>query len=104
MHNKLILKIAYMLKILGHPTRITIIQILSEGQRCVCEIMALINEEQSTISKHLAVLKNAGLLESRKEGLSVFYNIKDKNISNIISIAEDILKNEILENMEILEK
>ncbi len=104
MHNKLILKIAHMLKILGHPTRITIIQILSEGQRCVCEIMALINEEQSTISKHLAVLKNAGLLESRKEGLSVFYNIKDKNISNIISIAEDILKNEILENMEILEK
>lgn len=75
------------LKALSHPIRIEIVQYLKEGERCVCEIFPYLKEEQSNISRHLTALKRAGILSSRKEGVSVYYSIKDENVYKVLDIA-----------------
>jgi len=74
-------------KALSHPVRIKIVHYLKEGERCVCEIVPYIKEEQSNVSRHLAALKRAGILSSRKEGVSVYYSIKDENVYKVLDIA-----------------
>jgi ArsR family transcriptional regulator len=62
-------------KALGHPTRLTIVEELSRGERCVCELTALIGADISTVSKHLTVLKQVGLVDDSKRGAQVFYRL-----------------------------
>ncbi len=64
-------------KALGHETRARIVEILaSEGEKCVCDLVDRLGFDQSTISKHLSVLKIAGVVSSRKEGLNVIYSLR----------------------------
>ena len=74
-------------KALSHPIRIKIVHYLKEGERCVCEIVPYLKEEQSNISRHLAALKRAGILSSRKEGVSVYYRVQDENVYKIVNLA-----------------
>ena len=62
-------------KALGHPTRLFIVEELSHGERCVCELTAMVGADVSTVSKHLSVLKNVGLVEDEKRGAQVFYRL-----------------------------
>ncbi len=64
------------LKALAHATRLFILEKLKSGSLCVCEINEMIDADVSTISKHLSVLKNAGLVSSEKKGLQVYYSIE----------------------------
>lgn len=64
-------------KALGHETRARIVEILaSEEEKCVCDLVERLGFDQSTISKHLGVLKTAGVVNSRKEGLNVIYRLR----------------------------
>lgn len=64
-------------KALGHETRARIVEILAnEGEKCVCALVDRLGFDQSTISKHLSVLKAAGVVSSRKEGLNVVYGLR----------------------------
>ena len=72
---------------LSHPARIRIVHYLKKGERCVCEIVPYLKEEQSNVSRHLAVLKRAGILSSRKEGVSVYYRVEDENVYKIVDLA-----------------
>ena len=67
---------AEILKALAHPTRLLIIDELSEGERCVWELTELVGHEMPTISRHLSVLKSAGIVEDEKRGSQVFYKLK----------------------------
>lgn len=67
---------ARILKALAHPTRLFIVDELSRGERCVCELTDLIGVEMPTVSRHLNVLKNAGLIEDEKRGPLVFYQLR----------------------------
>lgn len=67
---------ARVFKALGHPTRLFIVEQLAGGERCVCELNAMIDADVSTVSKHLAVLKNAGIVEDEKRGANVFYRLR----------------------------
>ena len=89
-------------KALSHPVRIRIVHYLKEGERCVCEIVPYIKEEQSNVSRHLAALKRAGILSSRKEGVSVYYSIKDENIYKILDIALSSMEKAAREKVTIL--
>lgn len=64
------------LKAMAHPTRLFILDQLKAGALCVCEINEMIDADVSTISKHLSVLKNAGLVSSVKQGLQVHYSLE----------------------------
>lgn len=63
-------------KALAHPSRLLLLEALEGKERCVCDLTELVGADQSTVSKHLAVLKQAGLVEDRKEGVMVFYRVK----------------------------
>ena len=63
-------------KAMAHPSRLLMLEAMEEKERCVCELTELVGADQSTVSKHLSVLKQAGLVEDRKEGVMVFYRVK----------------------------
>ena len=66
---------ARILKALAHPSRLMMVDELSRGERCVCELTALVGSDISTVSKHLSLLKSAGIVEREKRGLQVFYRL-----------------------------
>ncbi|MEN8904416.1 MAG: metalloregulator ArsR/SmtB family transcription factor [Clostridiales bacterium] len=83
--------IAYVFKALAHPTRIKIINLLKNGPICVCDILPQLDSEQSNTSQHLSVLKNQGIVESKKEGSKVIYSIINKEVYEMIELAEKIV-------------
>ena len=67
---------AAMLKALAHPTRLLIVDELFEaGERCVCELTELVGSDMSTVSRHLAQLRNAGIVEDERRGAKIFYKL-----------------------------
>lgn len=67
---------AEVLKAMAHPSRLYMLEVLSKGERCVCELNELVEADPSTISKHLTILKQVGLVSDRKEGLKVYYRLE----------------------------
>src|SRR5574341_135615 len=89
------------LKALGQPTRLRILDLLRNGERCVCEIFPAIQEEQSNVSRHLAVLKSAGLVASRKEGLNVHYRVKDPQLFALLDTVDNVLHANLRERRQL---
>ena len=65
---------------------------LEEKERCVCELTELVAADQSTVSKHLAILKNVGLVDDRKQGSMVYYRLKVKCLGGFFNCVESVLK------------
>ena len=91
---------ARVIKALAHPTRLFIVEELARGERCVCELTAMIGADISTVSKHLASLRNAGLLTDEKRGAQVFYSLHTPCILNFMSCVESVLSTSAKEQME----
>jgi DNA-binding transcriptional ArsR family regulator len=66
---------ALVFKALAHPGRLLMLEELSRGERCVCELAALVGSKMPTVSRHLSQLKNAGIVEDEKRGSQVFYRL-----------------------------
>jgi DNA-binding transcriptional ArsR family regulator len=64
------------LKAMAHPSRLLLLETLAEGERCVCDLQRLVGSDMSTVSKHLALMRRAGLVEDRREGLKIFYRLR----------------------------
>lgn len=80
---------AAVFKALGHPTRARIVSILSkEGGRCVCDLVERLGFDQSTVSKHLAILKGVGILRSTKKGLNVTYEVSMPCVGQFLKCVE----------------
>ena len=79
-------KAANMLKAIAHPMRIAILSYLEDGKKLtVTEIHELLKIEQSTTSHHLGILKDKGVLNSKREGKNTYYFLKHDNLSNIVN-------------------
>ena len=83
---------ARILKAMAHPSRLFIIDRLAEGERCVCELTEMIGADKSTVSKHLSVLKEAGIVADDKRGLKVYYTLRMPCVTNLFSCIEAVLK------------
>ncbi|UDQ99339.1 metalloregulator ArsR/SmtB family transcription factor [Lentisphaerota bacterium WC36G] len=83
-------KKANIFKALGHPTRLMIVEAVSHGELCVCDIQSLAKLDMSTVSKHLTILKNANILASEKRGKFIFYNLRCDCIKNFIKQLDNI--------------
>ncbi len=80
------------MKALAHPARLLIVDELSRsGERCVCELTDLVGADMSTVSRHLALLKSAGLLEDEKRGQKVFYRRRVKCILDFFTCIESVI-------------
>ena len=69
-------KQADIIKSMAHPTRLLVVEALKKGERCVCELNTLVDIDQSTLSRHLLILKNAGIITSQKDAQKVYYKLK----------------------------
>ncbi len=83
---------ARILKAIAHPSRIFIVEKLSEKPYCVCELTEMIGADTSTVSKHLSILKNAGIIEDEKRGTSVYYSLRCTCIMKFIGCIEQVIK------------
>ncbi len=95
MANDLLELKANVLKALGQPTRLKILELLRNGERCVCEIFPAIKEEQSNVSRHLALMKSVGILASRKQGQMVHYRVRDPQVFKLLDSANALLKSHV---------
>jgi ArsR family transcriptional regulator len=71
-------RIAERLKALADPTRLAVLHSLQEGERCVGEVAEAVGSSQANVSKHLGVLRKAGLVRSRRDGMNVYYAVADE--------------------------
>ncbi|MBF0244391.1 MAG: winged helix-turn-helix transcriptional regulator [Planctomycetes bacterium] len=76
-------------KALGHRVRLQIVRELIEGERCVCDLVELSGLAWSSVSRHLSVLRQTGVVEEDKRGAQVFYHLRMKNVANFIRYMED---------------
>lgn len=83
---------ARIVKAMSHPTRLFIVDQLSKRRRCVRKLTEMVGDDVSTISKHLSVLKNAGIVSDEKEGTQVFYSLRVPCVLNFFSCVETVLK------------
>ena len=83
---------ATILKALAHPSRLMMVEALADGKKCVCELQKLVGADMSTVSKHLSVLKRAGLVECERRGLQVFYTLLSPCVLNFFSCVESVIE------------
>lgn len=89
---------------LSHPIRIKIIRELLNGPLCVCVLNENMKFSQSNLSQHLRVLKDAGILESEKDGSRILYSVKDREIKNLLTTTEKIIENQLAQAQSHLPK
>jgi ArsR family transcriptional regulator len=83
---------ARIVKAMAHPTRLFVVDELSKGERCVCELTEMVGDDVSTVSKHLSVLRNAGIVSDQKRGSQVFYSLRVPCVLKFFSCVETVLK------------
>jgi len=94
---------AKILKAMAHPARLLIVDELSKtDERCVCELTEMIGCDMSTVSRHLAVLKSAGLIEDEKRGQMVFYRLRVKCIFRFFECIESVIVCNVKSQQELL--
>ncbi|MDZ7618006.1 MAG: metalloregulator ArsR/SmtB family transcription factor [Patescibacteria group bacterium] len=83
---------AKIMKAMAHPARLLIVDELSRtDERCVCELTELVGSDMSTVSRHLALLRDAGLVEDEKRGQMVFYRLRVKCVTNFFACIESVI-------------
>jgi DNA-binding transcriptional ArsR family regulator len=86
---------AVIMKALSHPTRLFIVHELGKGEKCVCELTEMVGADTSTVSKHLSIMKNAGIVECEKRGTSIYYSLKMKCVLNFFTCVNEVLKKKV---------
>jgi DNA-binding transcriptional ArsR family regulator len=87
---------AQMLKVLTHPARLAILDILRDGEHCVCHMEAHLGYRQAYLSQQIAVLREAGLIMDRREGWNIFYRVTDPRIYTILDAVQELFSREIV--------
>ena len=80
------------MKALAHPVRVMIVSSLTNGAQCVCELNKLANIDQSGLSRHLTILKKAGIVSDRRDGMKVFYHLETPCILKAFECAVDVVR------------
>ena len=88
----------------GHPIRLAIIDFLRDGEQCVCDIAEHVDAQRSNVSRHLAVLLNAGIVEQRKDGLRMMYSLKTPCILAFAECVAGVLRERAREAVAVLRK
>lgn len=90
-------------KTLGHPARIRVLELLSQREHAVSELLPEVGIEPANLSQQLAILRRAGLVTSRKAGSSVFYSLTSPQVAELLTVARNILTNVLTGQIELLE-
>lgn len=101
-HKKFIAEQAKIFKALGHPSRLLMVDALRSGEKCVCDLQALVGDDISTISKHLSILKEAGIVSTDKRGTNIYYRLAICCLNNFLSCTGEIVEKRIMSQIEFL--
>ena len=88
---------------LGHPVRVRVLELLRDGERSVGELQAALDMESSGTSQHLSAMRKQGLLETRREGTSVYYRVRDPRTFQLLEVARQILTSHYEETQALLD-
>ncbi|WP_322489963.1 metalloregulator ArsR/SmtB family transcription factor [Chloroflexus sp.] len=91
MKNTTAAKQAHLFKALMHPVRIQILEILRQGEACVCHIEAVLGLRQAYVSQQLAVLRKAGLIGDRRDGPNIYYRIIHREVLDLLDMARNLV-------------
>jgi DNA-binding transcriptional ArsR family regulator len=93
---------ADLFRVLGHPARVRILELLRDGERSVGDLQAALELDSSGTSQHLAALKRHGLLDSRREKTSVYYRVRDPRVFELLDVAREILTANLVDAQSLL--
>jgi DNA-binding transcriptional ArsR family regulator len=93
---------ARIMKALAHPSRLFIVDELSKSERCVCELTDMVGSDISTVSKHLSVLKTAGIVVDDKRGTQVFYSLRVRCVLGFFDCVGAVMQSIAEEQQEVL--
>ncbi|MGD9344755.1 MAG: metalloregulator ArsR/SmtB family transcription factor [Candidatus Aminicenantes bacterium] len=93
---------ANILKALAHPTRLFMLEELADKSYCVSNLAEMVGLDVSTVSKHLSILKNAGLVNVEKKGKEVFYSLRMRCALNFLDCVEEVLREQAQDRMDAL--
>ncbi len=89
-------------KALAHPLRIAVLDALRNGERSVNELCLALDVEQGTLSQQLAVLRSRNMVTARKNGLNVYYSVRDITVFKLLDIAKQIFNNQLIDFKDML--
>lgn len=95
---------AAVIKAMAHPTRLFIVDRLAQDEKCVCELTRMIGADVSTVSKHLAILKNAGIIRDEKRGTQVFYHLEMPCVLKFFSCVQSVIKSRAEDQMNLISR
>ena len=95
---------AEILKALAQPTRLKILELLRNGEKCICEIVPAINGEQSNISRHISLMQKSHLVTTRKDGVKVMVKVSDPRVFEILDSIALLLKKQIIETGKLVQQ
>lgn len=93
---------AQLFRVLGHPVRIRMLELLIDGERTVGQLQAELDLDSSGTSQHLAALRQQGVLDSRRAGTSVYYRVRDPRVSQLLAVARQILTSALTDSHALL--
>jgi DNA-binding transcriptional ArsR family regulator len=93
---------ADILRALAQPTRLKILELLRNGEKCICEIVPALNGEQSNISRHISLMQKSNLVATRKDGVKVMVKVRDPKIFDILDKVSAILKSQVSEQNRLI--
>lgn len=89
-------------KTLAHPVRLAILEHLRSGEKSVNELQVLLGADQSTVSQQLARLRTGNLVDTRKEGTTVYYMIRDPLVFDLMDVAREIFNRQLISHQALL--
>ena len=95
---------ARMVKALAHPTRLQMLALLREGERCACEFGPLMGLGQANVSQHLSVLRKVHLVDTRRDGVRVMYSLSDERTGDVLDTLAHIARDQFAEAVAALEE
>ncbi len=95
---------AEILKALAQPTRLKILELLRNGEKCICEIVPALNGEQSNISRHISLMQKSHLVTTRKDGVRVMVKVRDPKVFEILDSVTLLLKRQIMETGKLVQE
>ena len=94
---------ANLFRVLGHPARVRILELLREEELSVGALQAALGLDSGGTSQHLAALRRIGLVESRREGTSVYYRVDDAHVFDLLEAGRAIISRQLAEQQAILQ-
>ena len=88
---------AGMVKALAHPTRLQMLALLREGERCACEFGPLLGLGQANVSQHLGILREAHLVHTRRDGTRIMYSLADERTPRVLDTLAEIARDQFIE-------